>query len=96
MITTFENRCVLKCCVIVLRPIFNTTYKGDIKVEIYMRALYHELVLFQQSRNFFRYVPENETKEEILGWNPCKDKIEHYDHTEYKKIYTMIRNKNCI
>ena len=28
MITTFENRCVLKIYVIVLRHIFNTTYKG--------------------------------------------------------------------
>ena len=28
MITTFENTCVLKIHVIVLRPIFDTTYKG--------------------------------------------------------------------
>ena len=51
-------------------PIFNTTYKGKIQVEIYMWAVHHELVLFQQSRNYFRYVPENETEGEILGWNP--------------------------
>ena len=70
MITTFENRCVLKIYVIVLRPIFDNTYKGEIEVEIYMRALHHELILFQQIRNCFRYVPENETEEEILGWNP--------------------------
>ena len=53
MITTFENRCVLKIYVIVLRPIFNTNYKEEIQVEIYMKALHHELVLFQQSRNCF-------------------------------------------
>ena len=28
MITTFENRCVLKFYVIVMKPIFDTTYKG--------------------------------------------------------------------
>ena len=28
MITTFENRCVLKTYLIVLRPIFNTMHKG--------------------------------------------------------------------
>ena len=70
MITTLENRCVLKIYVIVLIPIFDYTYKGDIEVKIYMRALHHELVLFQQSSNCFRYVPENETEEDILGWNP--------------------------
>ena len=44
----FENRCVLKNYVIVLRPIFYTTYKGEIQVDIFMRALHHKLVLFQQ------------------------------------------------
>ena len=39
-----------------MRPIFSTTYKGKKQVEIYMLALHHELVLFQQSRNcFFMY-----------------------------------------
>ena len=33
MITTFENRCVLKFYVIVLIPIFDTTYKGEIQVK---------------------------------------------------------------
>ena len=53
MIKKFENRFVLKLYVIVLIPIFDTTYKGVIQVEIYMRALHHELVIFQQSRDFF-------------------------------------------
>ena len=29
MITNFENRCVLKICVVLMRPIFDTTYKGE-------------------------------------------------------------------
>ena len=33
MITTFENRCVLKIYVIVLRPIFNKIYKGKRRSE---------------------------------------------------------------
>ena len=53
MITTFENRCVLKFCVIVLRPIYDTTHKGKKQVKIYVWDLHHELVLFLQSRNFF-------------------------------------------
>ena len=64
----FENRCVLKIHVIVLRNIFDAAYKGEIQVKIYMRALHHELVLFQKSRNCFRYVPENEIEGNILGW----------------------------
>ena len=72
MIKTFENICVLKTYVIVLRHIFDTTYKGEIQVGIYMRALHHELVLFQKSRDCFHYVPENDIEEDILGWNPSK------------------------
>ena len=48
MIKTFENIRVLKNYLIILRPIFDTTYKGKKQIEIYMRALHHELVLFQQ------------------------------------------------
>ena len=67
MITTFENRCVLKKYLIVLRPIFDTTYKGKKQVKIYMWALHHKLVIFQQSRNCFCCVPENEIEGGILG-----------------------------
>ena len=70
MVTTFENRCVSKSYLIVLRPILVTTYKGVKQVKIYMWALHHKLFLFQQSRIFFGYVPENDIKEDILGWNP--------------------------
>ena len=52
-----------------MRPIFNTTYKGVKQVKIYMWDLHHELVLFQKNRNCFCYVLENETEEDILGWN---------------------------
>ena len=70
MITTFEKRCVLNIYVIVLRPIFNTTYKGEIQVKVYMIYLHQELVLFQESRTCFRYVPDNDTEEDTLVWNP--------------------------
>ena len=60
----------IKNYVILMRPIFDTMYNGEIKVEIYMRALHHELVLFQKSMICFCYVTDNETKEDILGWNP--------------------------
>ena len=53
MITTFENRSVLKTYLIVMIPIFDTTYKGKKQIKKYMLALYHELVLFLQSRFFF-------------------------------------------
>ena len=33
-----------------------------------MRTLHQELVIFQQSRNCFRYVTDNETEGGILGW----------------------------
>ena len=75
MITTFESRCLLKNHFIVLRPISNTMYKGEIQVKIYMRDLHHEFVLFQQSRNFFRCVPYNEIEEDILGWNPSETSL---------------------
>ena len=51
-----------------MRSIFNTTYKGKEQVKIYMWALYHELVLLLQSRNYFSYVPENEIEGDILVW----------------------------
>ena len=54
---------------IVLRPILNTTYKGEIQVKIYTTSLHHELFLFQQSMNCFHYVPDNEIEDDILGWN---------------------------
>ena len=36
MITTLKNICVLQIYVIVMKPIFNKTYKGKKKVKIYM------------------------------------------------------------
>ena len=72
MITKFENKCVFKIYLIVLRHIFDTTYKGKKQVEIYMWALHHELVLFLQSRNCFRYVPENDIEGGIVGWTTSK------------------------
>ena len=50
-----------------MRPIFNTTYKGRKQVEKYMWALHHKLVLFLQSRNYFRYEPDSKIEGDILG-----------------------------
>ena len=63
-----KNRCLLKIYVIVPIPIFDWTSKGKKQVKIYMWALHHKLVLFQQSMNCFWYVLENETEGNILGW----------------------------
>ena len=41
-----------------------------------MRALHHELVLFQQSRNFFRYLTENDIEGDILEWTTSYAKID--------------------
>ena len=49
------------------------------QVEIYMWALHHELVLFQKSRNCFRYVPENEIEGYILVWTMSRVR---YDYIE--------------
>ena len=65
----WKQMCIKKY-VIVLIPIFDTTYKGEIQVEIYMWALHYELVLFQKSSNYFCYVPDNKIERYILGWNP--------------------------
>ena len=81
MITKFESRCVLTIYVIVMRLIFDTTYTGEIQVEIYTRALHRELVLFQQSRNCFRYVPDNYIKGDILA---CTSSIPTVDGIMWK------------
>ena len=78
----------MKFYVIVLILIFNTTYKGEIEIGIYIRDLHHELVLFQQSRNCFRYVPENDIEEDILGWNPSKVVL----NFEEKMINTLTKH----
>ena len=38
------------------------------QAKIYMWALHHKLFLLLQSRNCFRYAPENETEGDILVW----------------------------
>ena len=51
-----------------MTPIFDKTYKGKKQVKKYIWVIHHKLVLFLQSRNYFRYVPENEIKGGVLGW----------------------------
>ena len=74
MITKFENICLLRTYIIVLRPIFDTMYKGEKQVKKYMWDIYHELVLFLPSRNCFRYIPDIEIEGDILGWTPSNGK----------------------
>ena len=58
MITTFENRCVIKNYLIVLRPFFDTTYKGKNRpkntCEIYITNWYYSykvgLAMYQSMR----------------------------------------------
>ena len=45
MITKIENRYVLKIHVVIMRPIFDTTYKRETYINIFMRALHHEMCL---------------------------------------------------
>ena len=78
IITTFENWFVLRNYIILLITIFDTTYKGEKHVEKYLWALYHGLVLLPQSRNCFRYVPDNDIEGEILGWTPYKIYIVYF------------------
>ena len=60
----------IKTYPIVMRPILDTTYKQKKQIENYILALYQKLVLLLKSRNFFRYVPDNEIEGDIFGWNP--------------------------
>ena len=54
-----------------MRPIFAPTYKQKKQVEKYIRALYHELVLFLQSRNFFAMYQIMRSKGESWA-GPCR------------------------
>ena len=58
MITIFENRRVLKKYLILLRPIFDTTYKRKKRQNIHV-----------SSTSRIGPIPtDNETKGDILGW----------------------------
>ena len=54
---------------IVLLPNHKRTYDQIDLIKKLIRALYHELVLLLRSKKSFRYIPENESKQDILGWN---------------------------
>ena len=64
---TWKQMCVKNLCYIT-ETYFWYNVQREKHVKIYMWALHHELVLFQQSRNCFCYVPENEIEGYILGW----------------------------
>ena len=63
----WKQMCI-KTYLIVLKPIFDTMHKGKKQVKKYIWVLYHELVIFLQSRNCLCYVPDNDIKGDILGW----------------------------
>ena len=54
---------------IVLLPNYKRTYNQIDLIKKQIRALYRELVLFLQSKKIFCYIPENESEQNILGWN---------------------------
>ena len=57
---------------IVLLPNYKRTHDQIDMTEKQIRALYRELVLFPRSKKSFRYIPDNESEQEILGWNTSK------------------------
>ena len=54
---------------IVQLPNYKRTYDQIGQIEKYIRALYRELVLFLRSKKSFCYIPENESEQDVLGWN---------------------------
>ena len=70
----WKHMCI-KNDLILMRPIFNPAHKKNKQTKENIWYLYHELVLFLQSRNCFRYVPDNEIKGDILGWTPSQYRI---------------------
>ena len=54
---------------IVLLHNYKHTYDQIDQIEKLIRALYRELVLFLRSKKSFCYILENESEQDILGWN---------------------------
>ena len=75
-----------------MRTIFDTTHKREIKVNIFMIALHNELILFQQSRNCFRYVPNNDIREDIFSWKPSPNM---YDFPHNDQLTPDIVSEFC-
>ena len=70
---------------IVKFPNYNRTYDQINQIEKCIRALYRELVLFLRSKNSFSYIPENESEQDILGWNMSIIYLS-YDHYNLYKL----------
>ena len=65
---------IFKCCesemyLIVQLTNYKRTYDQIDLIKKQTRALYRELVLFLRWINSFRYIPENESKQDVLGFN---------------------------
>ena len=67
MMKTFENRCVLKIYVIVLRPIFDIMYKEKNRSK-YTCDIYITNWSYSNKVGIFRYLLENDMEGDILGW----------------------------
>ena len=69
MITTFENRCLFKTYLIVMKPIFSTTYKVKNKSKNTCE-LYITNWSYSYKVGIFFYAPENYIEGGILGCTP--------------------------
>ena len=67
-----ENRYVFKNLSYSTKTYLWSKIQSKKQVEKYIWFLYHKLVLLLKSRNCFCYVPDNDTKGEILVWNPSQ------------------------
>ena len=63
----WKQMCIKKLCYSTETYLRYNVQRGK-QVKIYMWYLHHKLVIFQQSRNCFCYLTENEIKGDILGW----------------------------
>ena len=68
--------------IIVPLPNYKCTYDQIDLIEKQIKALYRKLVLFLRSKNSFRYIPGNESEQDILGWNTSMGPDEEKNQTQ--------------
>ena len=85
--------CESEMCPIVLLPNYKRTYGkiGMIKKQI--GYLYRKLVLFLRYKNSFCYIPENDSEQDILGWNMSTTRYFcwHEEATEPIYVYLTVQ-----
>ena len=79
----WKQMCI-KTYLIVQIPIFDTTYKGKQKVEIYIWASHHELVLLLQSKNCFSMYQRMISKE--TSWAGQRHISNHVYRTTHSRL----------